>query len=269
MRWARALVMLCALFLTGCAGLWGSRSDQPGEAARPRTISRQEWESERLHIRYGYPSTRGRFVYRNSYVAAADPETKNPAWIAFRLEPASARFGADPGAPSADPELLKGERAEPIDYEGRPWVPGRLLPAPSVEGSVRTAGSAYLSTHLPMEPSVDGSLWPALLSRLTSYAKGGDPVWVIAGPVYLGEPQWIGPSRVQVPSHLFAVAFWGSAADGDLVVAAYMVPNAAYSPVHLDRFAVSVDHIENLTDLDFFPDLGEEVESALEAQWPA
>lgn len=270
LRWAGALTILSALFMAGCAGLWGSRSDHPGEAVRPRAISRQEWESERLHIRYGYPSVRGRFVYRRPYVAAVDPETKNPSWIAFRLDPAPIDDGAvEPLETRADPLLLKGERSEPIDYDGRAQVPGRLLPGIAAPDVAQATEASYLSARVPMEPSVDASLWPALLTRLKSYGQDLRPVHVIAGPVYLGEPQWIGPSRVQIPSHLFAVAYWGSVADRDLVVAAYMVPNAPYSPVLLDRFAVSVDHIENLTDLDLFPELDDETQSALEGQWPA
>lgn len=269
LRKVRVLTVFAALFLAGCAGLWGSRSDHPGEAVRPRAISRQEWESERSHIRYGYPSLRGRFVYRQTYVAAVDPETKNPSWIAFRLDPSAVDDGtATRPEIHADPLMLKGERSEPIDYQGRTQVPGRLLPSVTGRKEAQETETSYLSAYVPMEPSVDASLWPALLSHLRAHGSGQRPVHVIAGPAYLGEPQWIGPSRVQIPSHLFAVAYWGSVADRDLVVAAYIVPNAPYSPVLLDRFAVSVDHIENLTDLDLFPELDDDTESALEGQWP-
>ncbi|MCG3176062.1 MAG: Nuclease [Candidatus Omnitrophica bacterium] len=264
----RAVTLGTALFLAGCAG-WGWRpASGPGEAVRPRVVDRQEWESEKAHLRYGYPSLDGRFVYRPGYVLCADPQTKNARWIAFSMSATPPPTPDPKRVLRPDPELLKGERSETIDYENRAYVAGLLVPETSpAEGPAAMTERAYLSVRAPLDPSVAASLWPSLLDRVRTIGRGRE-VRVCVGPVYLGELQWIGPSRVAVPSHVFAVAQTGSAADGDLTIAAFMVPNAPYSPIHLDRFAVSVDHIENLTDLDFLPDLEDGLESAVESQWP-
>ena len=71
------------------------------------------------YAKYGLPGQSGTLLCRKGYLLAHDPVRKTPIWVAEHLTSDKAR-GSNERANNfqPDPDLIKGERAELLDYKG-------------------------------------------------------------------------------------------------------------------------------------------------------
>ena len=98
----------------------------------------------------------------------------------------------------------------------------------------------------------------------------GDSIIIICGPIITGQPKTIGKNKVVVPQQFFKV-----------ILSPFVKPmraigflfNNKQSVEPLSTYAVTIDSIEHLTNMDFFAVLPDEIENKIEAeadyfQWP-
>jgi len=93
-----------------------------------------------------------------------------------------------------------------------------------------------------------------------------DTLYIVAGPVYIRPPyKTIGKNhQVHVPSGFFKVVL--SLRKGHEKAIGFFFSNTALKQTILST-AHSVDEIENLTGLDFFKELDDNLENSLERQY--
>ena len=89
-----------------------------------------------------------------------------------------------------------------------------------------------------------------------------DGVFVVTGGVLKGKMRTIGNERVAVPNQFYKVLI--DANSGNVKMIAFLMPHKK-SDEPLYKFVVSVDSIEKLTGIDFFPQLEDALEDKLEA----
>jgi endonuclease G len=97
--------------------------------------------------------------------------------------------------------------------------------------------------------------------------KAGIPaLWIICGPVFEnGKPlKVIGPDRVGAPHACYKIIAW-KGADGKLTARGYIIGQEA-TEKDLTTYLTSIDAIEEATGLDFFSDLDDVEEDALEGK---
>lgn len=86
-------------------------------------------------------------------------------------------------------------------------------------------------------------------------------LYVVAGPVlYRGQHRHIGQSRVTVPEAFYKVVF----CPDPLKAIGFIYKNKSGNRP-LDAYVNSVDEVERITGIDFFPSLPDSVEEAVEA----
>ena len=103
-----------------------------------------------------------------------------------------------------------------------------------------------------------------------SYGRYFGEVWVVTGPVFQGEMKKL-DSGVPVPSAYYKIIV--DERHGELRALAFVVPRYVPPYTRIKTCLVSIDEIEQLTDIDFFPALPEDIEAELESQratrfWP-
>ena len=204
---------------------------------------------------------RGVQVNHPYFVLSYLEEYEQAEWIAHvltreRLEidyvDRSNRFYADSLVPSGS--------ATWYDYRGSGYDRGHLVPAADLAFSDEAMHSSFMMSNIsPQSRDFNKGIWRELESQTRIWAKKYKKLYVVTGPV-LSRPikGRIGKNRVAVPEAFFKVIL--DASEPERKGIGFILPNSiSYDPIF--EYAVSIDSVEILTGLDFFPEL---LEGALE-----
>jgi endonuclease G len=163
-----------------------------------------------------------------------------------------------------DPKISTGS-AENSDYAGSGYDRGHLAPAGDMGWSAQSMiESFYYSNMSPQVPSFNRGIWKNAESFTREAAITNHTVYVVTGPVFTSTMTTIGPNKVAVPQSYFKIIL--DYFEPELKAIAFVIPNEA-SQLPLQHFAVSIDDVEHLTGLDFFPIITDSVESKLESKF--
>ena len=210
------------------------------------------------------------------YVTGYSESMRNPMWVTYRIfdvpkleqrviGPRKSRFAVDTRTKA---------QVSHNDYTHSGYDRGHM--APNYGIATRYGREAQLETFLmsnviAQNSLVNRHLWKDLEMRVAKrYGRYFGEVWVITGPVFQGEIKKL-DSGVPVPSAYYKIMV--DEHHGELRALAFMVPRYVPPYTRIKTCLVSIDKIEELTDLDFFPDLPEDTEAELESEratrlWP-
>ena len=203
---------------------------------------------------------------RRYYVACYDAGRKLSAWVSYHLDaqhliPLAAR----PSGFRRDSQLASGA-ATNLDYKGSGFDRAHYAPARDFSWDDDAIRSTFsLINAAPLRPNVNRGRLAQLEAAVRRLASEFDSLTVITGVLFDDtDPQFIGSGRVAVPAQVFKVilAIRGSSK----VMFAYLVPNRVSIAEPVSHFATTVDEVERLTNLDFFSELEDSEECALESQ---
>ena len=187
------------------------------------------------------------------------------AWVAYfirqdeidrRLEREN-EFMPDP--------LVRTGSALSSDYSRSGYDRGHLCPAGDFNASrVTKKETFYMSNITPQEPYFNRGIWNDLEVKFRDWVNRDGDIFMVTGPVLRDGLETIGRSnRIAVPEYFYKVAF--CKADGKPKMIAFLMKNEP-SNKSLKSFVVTVDEIEKLTGIDFFPKLPDNLENRLESK---
>lgn len=183
-------------------------------------------------------------------------------WVAYELtaEETQKRFErSDRFRP--DPEV-SSETASDADYRRSGYDRGHLAPASDMGWSEQAMEeSFYYSNISPQEPSFNRGIWKKLEEQVRQWAIENEALYVVTGPVLTDQLRNIGPNKVSIPEYFFKALLHYR--NGKPKAIAFLMPNAA-SKEPITNFAISIDSLEEVTGLDFFPALPDDQENRLE-----
>lgn len=268
------------------------RQNQPQKVDEPQTTtvvakqteaSKQKDASNRTSVSNRIPSSKDleiptlltprqqQIIRHTGYTVSYNKDTKLPNWVSYELtraetkgkEKRSNRFIADP--------LVKGAIATNADYTRSGYDKGHMAPAADMKWSpVAMNESFYFSNMCPQHPQLNRRGWKKLEDKIRDWAVADSAIIIICGPVIKKQPKTIGKNKVVVPQQFFKV-----------ILSPFVKPmraigflfNNEQSVDPLSAYVVTVDSIEQLTNMDFFSLLPDELENMIEAeanyfQWP-
>jgi len=148
------------------------------------------------------------------------------------------------------------------DYKGSGYDRGHLAPAGDMCWSQMSMDeSFYFSNISPQVPAFNRGIWEKLEERVRAWAIENGTVYVVTGPIIHDKPTTIGASKVAVPQYYFKVILDYTLPD--IKGIGFVLPNAA-SEAPLQSFALSIDEVEKITGIDFFPLIPDEQENHIE-----
>lgn len=203
-----------------------------------------------------------RVISHTGYSFLYNETHEQASWVAYELtkEETHSLFDRTDSF-IADPEVITGT-ANDEDYEGSGYDRGHLAPAADMGWSATAmAESFYYSNMSPQKPSFNRGIWKKLEELVRSWAIENDALYVVTGPVLTSGLPTIGPNRVSVPGYYYKVVldYREPAVKG----IGFILPNAG-SKEPLEHYAVSIDSVEKLTGIDFFPLLADAEEELIE-----
>ena len=207
------------------------------------------------------------------YVAGYSESMRNPLWVTYRIfDIPKVSYGKRKSRFSVDTRTQA--QVSHSDYTGSGYDRGHM--APNYGIATRYGREAQLETFLmsnviPQNPMVNRHLWKDLEMRVAKrYGRYFGEVWVVTGPVFQGEIKKL-DSGIPVPSAYYKVIV--DEHHGELRTLAFMVPRHVPPFTRIKTCLISIDELEQLTDLDFFPGLPDDLEAELESKratrlWP-
>ena len=198
-----------------------------------------------------------------AYILSYNKETRIPNWVAWHLTadhsdgkvPRSDDYREDFDVPSP--------RATNEDYKKVSWTRGHMCPAGDNKWDKRAMSETFLLSNMcPQTASLNTGFWNRLEQSCRFWANKYGDLFIVCGPVLLNtEHETIGVNKVVVPEAFFKVIL---CLQGKPKAIGFVVRNNDGKKKR-DQFVNTVDEVERITGIDFFPALPDEIENAVEA----
>ncbi len=203
-------------------------------------------------------------IERPYYTIRYNEQHEQAMWVAYPLSADSLRQDKLPRTDDfrKDPRVRTGS-AQLADYKGSGYDRGHLAPAADFSyDDFALSQSFYLSNMSPQAPSFNRGIWKKLEDKVRDWAIDNDNIYVVTGPVLNKTFKTIGPNEVSVPEYYYKIIL--DIQKPDIKAIAFLMKNEK-SNASLETFVVTIDRIESLTGLDFFPSMPDDLEEGLES----
>ena len=161
-----------------------------------------------------------------------------------------------------DPKVKTGS-ALFSDYTRSGYDRGHLAPAADFKHSYEQMRETfYMSNISPQNREFNAGIWNDLEKLVRVWANRYEKIYVVTGPVLKPGLKTIGKvNKVAVPQQFYKIVLY--AKPPYLKGIAFLLNNEP-SSIPLSKTVVSIDSVENLTGIDFFPLLPDDIEDRIE-----
>lgn len=189
----------------------------------------------------------------------------NASWVAYELtaeetETISVKR-ASRFVPDSEPSIRS---AQDSDYYKSGFDRGHLAPSADMRYSAEAMRDCFLYSNIsPQHPRLNRGIWLTLENRTRGWASQYGAVFIVAGPLYSKEDKVIGENRIRVPAAFYKVLLDLRSCPPKGI--GFLFPNSEEPIESLASCALTIDDVEALTGIDFFPLLPDAAEALLES----
>ncbi|HEU4597128.1 MAG TPA: DNA/RNA non-specific endonuclease [Pyrinomonadaceae bacterium] len=211
-------------------------------------------------------------MIKPQYALAYHRDLGTPIWTSWHLD--STWLGSTPRQDDfrADTTLPAGwYRVLGTDYSGSGYDRGHMTPSADRTKTVADNSSTFLMTNMiPQLPANNQGPWASLETYCRTLVSSGNELYIISGGY--GIQATIAGGHVAVPSQTWKVIIVLTSGTNDVSrvtsstrTIAVIMPNSGSINSDWRTYRVSVDSVEALTGYDFFSNVADSTESAIEA----
>lgn len=207
-------------------------------------------------------------LHRKGYTVSYNKDLKIPNWVAWELTPeklVERESRTDKFLP--DPDLPEDEAVTTNDYKGAGLDRGHMCPAGDNRWHWKAMQESFYMTNIcPQDHNLNRGDWKELEEACRKWAETEGKIYIVCGPIlYKQKHRTIGKQhRVTVPEAFFKVILCTTSTPPKAI--GFIYKNASGNHP-LDSYVNSVDEVERITGIDFFPTLPDEVEDKVEATY--
>jgi len=220
--------------------------------------------NETTNTHYLPTSTTGVVVHHQYYSLSYSEKDEQAEWVAYELKKNQLSHNNFKRPYFEVDNSIKTKAASWRNYKNSGYDKGHLCPAGDRRFSKRAFNETFLTSNItPQKHDFNSGIWNRLEQKVRYWASKYDGVYVVTGGVLKGKHKAIGKEKVTVPRYFYKVLLDNSR--GHIKMIAFLMPHQE-SKRPLYEFVTSVDKIETLTGIDFFPQLEDSIENKLEAR---
>lgn len=206
-----------------------------------------------------------RSITHKGYVVSYNYEWKIPNWVAYELTdwevegqvPRYDKFKPDPMVP-------QNVTATTNDYKYSGYDRGHMAPAADMKWDEQAMReSFYLSNICPQNPNLNGGVWKDLEEQVRDLASQKGRIFVVCGPIVNDASNTIGENKVVIPQAFYKVLLQED--KGEIYTIGFVYENKS-GRKPMSTYAMTVDEVEELTGIDFFPKLPKKIQNRVEAE---
>lgn len=177
-------------------------------------------------------------------------------WVSYTLElfqlqncvNRTSSFKVDP--------LVKTGSANQADYKGSGFDRGHLLPAGDMKwNQTAMQETFYFSNMTPQPANFNRGKWGSIEELVRAWVLKYKKLWIVTGPVLKDNLPVIGPQQVVVPEQYYKVIL---RQEGKKYLGIGLLISTDVSHSDVKSYITSINHIEAITQIDFFPFLENE-----------
>ena len=201
-------------------------------------------------------------IRHRGYTLSYNSKFKQANWVAYLLtrEETVKRFQR--GEFFAPDPLLPGTDFS-IDYQKSGYDRGHLAPAADMGYSMETMVQSFFYSNMsPQVTRFNRGVWKKLEMQVRNWAVEYDSLYVVTGPIFDSVMPTIGPHRVAVPKAYYKVLL--EKRNGEWFGIGFILSNASLKG-DIMRFATNIDKVEEITGIDFFWRLEDQIEKIIES----
>jgi len=210
---------------------------------------------------YSPTSTTGQIVFHDNYSLSYNEKYEQAEWVFYELKNVKSSGSFKRPYFIEDPKV-KTKSATYKNYKNSGYDKGHLCPAADMKFSKEAFDETFYTSNIsPQKKEFNGGIWNRLENKTRYWAEKFNGIYVVTGGVLKQSLKTIGTEKVAVPEHFYKILL--SENNGKYKMIAFLIPNEMSSKPLYD-YVLSVDEIEKMTGIDFFPILPDTIENELE-----
>lgn len=204
-------------------------------------------------------------LVRTGYITSYNKTTRLPNWVAWHLT-ASHTNGPHTrkGRQFREDHEVPSPRAYDSDYRGSGYDRGHMCPSGDNRWDSKAQDDTFIFTNIcPQSHNLNEGVWNDLEMKCREWAKRYGDIYIVCGPIIRqGNHKTIGRNKVVVPDAFFKVVL---CTKGSPKAIGFIYENEdGYKP--MKYYMRTVDEVERITGIDFFPALPDNIEKKIEAE---
>ena len=233
------------IFITGCIAYTGG-----GEVIRMELPA--------------YDNSSANIIEYTGYTVSFDDNSKLPVWVAYELTADETDGPINRNGRNFRPDdkiMLK--QADSFDYRRSGWSRGHMAPAGDFKWDDKAMGDTFYYTNCcPQDETLNNGSWQTLEKKVRSLARKYKSVYVVTGPLVVkNEYGRIGPHGVVVPDAFYkALLVYKDEGYHAIGFVMYNIPDTQ----RLADCYLSINDLETISGIDFFPALDDSIEETVE-----
>ncbi len=262
-RTIKNLLLLILLFLIlSIISLFVAPSEEQWQ--EEQTISLQVESIDNLEM--PKPIEGEQIIQHDGYTLSYNEEYEQASYVAYKLTQNELYGPYERKDNFREDPLVKTGSASLDDYKGSGYDRGHLCPAADQKESENAMSeSFYMSNMSPQAPDFNRKIWADLEGCVRTFADNNLEIYVTTGPVLTDGPyKTIGENEVAVPNYYYKVIL--DYTNPEIKAIGFVLPNEK-ADKSLEEYALSVDEVEKITNIDFFVNLPDDVERKLESTY--
>ncbi len=154
--------------------------------------------------------------------------------------------------------------ASTSDYKSSGYDRGHLSPAADNNLSEKANEESFLMSNIsPQLPNFNRRIWRRIEGWVRNLATKHKSVYVVTGPVFINNLGAIGKNNVTIPGYYYKVLLRKN--NSKIRSIALLIPQQ-YTSSDIKDYIVTINYVETITGIDFFPALDNSIENKVESQ---
>lgn len=252
------VVLVAGLFVVGYKNIYADKQQTQIER-----LSYGQDYSQGMEIPAKLKNTSELILKRKAYTVSYNTQTLIPNWVAWKLKAEYVDGNLERSNDFREDTSVPLPRATKEDYRKSGWSRGHMFPAGDAKWDKQAMSESFLLTNIcPQDTRLNSGDWNEIEKACRVWAKKYGEIYIVCGPLFYNtQHTTIGRNSVVVPEAFFKVVL---RLQPQPKAIGFVCKNKSQNKTK-DQYVNSVDEIERMTGMDFFPLLDDKVESVVES----
>lgn len=279
-----ALFSLC---LCGCGNAKKSaeninESGDVREVQQYSTAERKKFSNSGFDVKehtgddaFAHSNKFGKTYRHSSLLLSYSEDDEQAEWVCYELTKEEATASGKRSNNFMQDPIIPTGSAQPYEYRNSGYDKGHLAPSADMKFDRQAMqNSFYMSNITPQTHKLNTGIWNNLEQQCRFWARVFNRIHIVTGPVLNIDPKKKKKltytdygiekkSNITIPEHYYKIVF--DNAEPEIKMIAFLIPNTNDVKGSYFDYAVSVDHLEELTGIDFFSNLPLKVQEQYES----
>lgn len=207
-------------------------------------------------------STTGQIIQHKYYSLSYSEYHEQAEWVAYYLKADHIKRTKFKRPYFNKDTKVKTKSAHYKNFKNSGFDKGHLCPAGDRKFSKEAYDATFLMSNVsPQKHDFNSGVWNRLEQKTRYWATKYKGIYVVTGGILTSNLPTIGRDEVAVPEQFYKIIL--DYTKPEVKAIAFLLPHKDSNKA-LFTFVTSIDTIETLTNIDFFPELPDEIENKLE-----